>query len=211
MVRESHARVRAHASGYRSRALRPHRLRGHCWLDSGHESATASDERGTPVTSCRSVVPPPSQHPPLHPLLATPLVRTPLTSPCAAAHPHIGLQVTSPCTTQVTRPLFVGFWPFSGVPRSFETPAAAHPHSTSFIWRPCPTTHAVRPRKGRLLKSPRNIHTDYEGIVCWFLALYRGTSFIRNTPLLGTYSRNIPRVLWWSEGGGLFLMSEVPL
>jgi len=27
---------------------------------------------------------------------------------------------------------------------------------------------------------------------------YRGTSLIRNTPLLGPYSRTIPRVLWWS-------------
>ena len=28
------------------------------------------------------------------------------------------------------------------------------------------------------------------------LASYRGISFIRNTPLLGPYSRNIPRVIW---------------
>ena len=27
---------------------------------------------------------------------------------------------------------------------------------------------------------------------------YRGTSLIINTPLLGPYSRTIPRVLWWS-------------
>ena len=26
----------------------------------------------------------------------------------------------------------------------------------------------------------------------------RGTLLIRNTPLLGPYSRTIPRVLWWS-------------
>ena len=31
---------------------------------------------------------------------------------------------------------------------------------------------------------------------------YRGTLFIRNTPLLGTYSRTMPRALWWSLGGG---------
>ena len=31
---------------------------------------------------------------------------------------------------------------------------------------------------------------------------YRVTSLIRNTPLLGLYSRTIPRVLWWSWGGG---------
>ena len=40
---------------------------------------------------------------------------------------------------------------------------------------------------------------------------YRGTSLIRNNPTLGPYSRTIPRVRWWSYGGGLFLMSEVPL
>ena len=27
---------------------------------------------------------------------------------------------------------------------------------------------------------------------------YRSTSPLRNTPLLGPYSRTIPRVLWWS-------------
>ena len=34
---------------------------------------------------------------------------------------------------------------------------------------------------------------------------------MRNTPLLGSHSRTAPGVLWWSRGGGLFLMSEVPL
>ena len=38
---------------------------------------------------------------------------------------------------------------------------------------------------------------------------YRGTSLIRNTPLLEPYSRTIPRVVWWSWR--LFLTSEVPL
>ena len=37
------------------------------------------------------------------------------------------------------------------------------------------------------------------------------TSLIRNSDPLGPYSRTIPRVLWWSQGGELFLMSEVPL
>ena len=40
---------------------------------------------------------------------------------------------------------------------------------------------------------------------------YRGTSLIRNTPLLRPYSRTIPRVLWWFYGRGLFLIGEVPL
>ena len=32
----------------------------------------------------------------------------------------------------------------------------------------------------------------------------RGTSFTSNTPLLGSYSRTTPRVLWWSLGEGCF-------
>ena len=40
---------------------------------------------------------------------------------------------------------------------------------------------------------------------------YRETSLIRNSAPLGPYSRTMPRALWWSLGGGLFLMSEVPL
>ena len=31
---------------------------------------------------------------------------------------------------------------------------------------------------------------------------YRGTSLISDTPLLGPYRRTLPRVLWWSFGGG---------
>ena len=38
---------------------------------------------------------------------------------------------------------------------------------------------------------------------------YRVTSLVRNTTLLGPYSRTLPRVLPWSYRGGLFLMSEV--
>ena len=44
-------------------------------------------------------------------------------------------------------------------------------------------------------------------IECW----YRGTSLIRNSAPLGPYSRTMPRALWWSMGGVLFLVSEVPL
>ena len=40
---------------------------------------------------------------------------------------------------------------------------------------------------------------------------YWGTSLIRNNPSLGPYRRLMPRALWWSYRGGLFLMSEVPL
>ena len=41
--------------------------------------------------------------------------------------------------------------------------------------------------------------------------VYRGTSLIRNRTTLGPCSRPMPRVLWRSQGGRLFLMSEVPL
>jgi len=40
---------------------------------------------------------------------------------------------------------------------------------------------------------------------------YRGTSLIRSNLTLGPYSATMPRALWWSGGGGLFLMSEVSL
>ena len=38
-----------------------------------------------------------------------------------------------------------------------------------------------------------------------------GTSLVRNRATLGTYSRTMPKALWWSSEGVLFLMSEVPL
>ena len=40
---------------------------------------------------------------------------------------------------------------------------------------------------------------------------YRGTSIITNSAALGPYGRNMPRALWRPLGGGLFLVSEVPL
>ena len=39
----------------------------------------------------------------------------------------------------------------------------------------------------------------------------RGTSLIRNTPPLGSYSKTLPRALWWPKGGMLLFMSGVPL
>ena len=39
----------------------------------------------------------------------------------------------------------------------------------------------------------------------------RGTSLNKNSAPPGPYSRNMPRAPWWSQRGGLFLMSEVPL
>jgi len=40
---------------------------------------------------------------------------------------------------------------------------------------------------------------------------YKGTSLIRNSAPLGPYSGTMPRALWWSWGGWLLLISEVPL
>ena len=40
---------------------------------------------------------------------------------------------------------------------------------------------------------------------CSYRLEYKGTSLIRNTSLLGPYSRTIPRIIWWSWGGGCFL------
>ena len=40
---------------------------------------------------------------------------------------------------------------------------------------------------------------------------YRGTSLIRNRFLLGPCCKTMPRALWWSWKGVLFLMSEVSL
>ena len=40
---------------------------------------------------------------------------------------------------------------------------------------------------------------------------YKGTSPIRKHPTLGPYLRPTPRVVGGSQGGGRFLMGEVPL
>ena len=40
---------------------------------------------------------------------------------------------------------------------------------------------------------------------------HRGTSLIRKHLPLGPCSSPMPRTLWWSLGGGCFLVSEVPL
>ena len=41
--------------------------------------------------------------------------------------------------------------------------------------------------------------------------MYRGTSFTRNSAILGLYSGTMHRALWCVQRGGRFLMSEVPL
>ena len=47
--------------------------------------------------------------------------------------------------------------------------------------------------------SPINAHLSHlKYTVVNHFILYRGTSLIRNIPILGPYSRTSPRVLWWS-------------
>ena len=41
--------------------------------------------------------------------------------------------------------------------------------------------------------------------------VYTGALLMRNSAPLEPYTRTMPRALWWSQGGVLFLMSEVPL
>ena len=55
---------------------------------------------------------------------------------------------------------------------------------------------------------PRYVEGGGEGLG---YKVYRGTLLIRNCAPLGPYSRIMPRALWWLYGGGLFLMSEVPM
>ena len=86
------------------------------------------------------------------------------------------------------------FWPwFSG--RSPE------PLSSCSLFDGMRCTPVARTREAQQVTSAA---TGYEP--------YRGTSLIRNTPLLGPYNRRtMPRGICWSQGGGRFLMSEVPL
>ena len=54
-----------------------------------------------------------------------------------------------------------------------------------------------------------NFHTDVSRRT--MQVIYRGTSLIRNHPILGPYSRPRPRFLRLPGGGGRFVMGEVPL
>jgi len=62
---------------------------------------------------------------------------------------------------------------------------------------------------GRKIFNPSKVHLFARKHFA--LRRHRGASLIRNTPLLGPFSRTLPSVLRWSLGGGLFLRSEVPL
>ena len=65
--------------------------------------------------------------------------------------------------------------------------------------------------KVRLLKAvgvrfliPQGPQTKHMCAQLYLNFEYRGTSLIRNNPLVGPYSRTMPRALWKSWGGGAF-------
>ena len=65
--------------------------------------------------------------------------------------------------------------------------------------------------KSQFISKVKGMVGHGEGAEDGFRVRYRGTSLISNSPPLGPYSRTMPRALWWSWGGGVFLMNEVPL
>ena len=78
-------------------------------------------------------------------------------------------------------------------------------HHNSFPLSPRPSPLGPGPKGGEIyghiLGNPHTLNRKP----------YRGTSLMRTPPLLGPYSRTIPRVVWWSYREGEFLMGEVPL
>ena len=59
--------------------------------------------------------------------------------------------------------------------------------------------------------GPSDICGAREGTCTSTHTPYRGTSLMRNSAPLGPCSRTMHMVIWWFQGVGLFLMSEVPL
>ena len=57
---------------------------------------------------------------------------------------------------------------------------------------------------------PSRISASYRAACC-LCPRYRDSSLIRNSASLGPYRRTMPRALWWSLGGGPFVMGKVPL
>ena len=102
-----------------------------------------------------------------------------------------------------------------------EKPAPAHPGGCAAFRMVLVTVPRVS-RSGEHFPDGFDLHLPHEREKCVYYGsdplrgrsqrtLYRGTSLIRNSLPLGPFSRTLPRALWWSWGGGRFLMSEVPL
>jgi hypothetical protein len=70
-----------------------------------------------------------------------------------------------------------------------------------------PSTSHVQSTSDEFQSRPRHFPSHYR-------TKYRGTSLIRNSPLLGPYSRAMPRVLggalWGPRGVGVFLFARYP-
>ena len=85
-------------------------------------------------------------------------------------------------------------------------PHLAHPEGCAAL-RIVPSRaspHAYAGHEGSLL-TPISVRSRASAVCSGRGGSYRGTSLIRNSFLLGPYSRPMPRVLWWSYGGGSFL------
>ena len=85
--------------------------------------------------------------------------------------------------------------------RCFPTrPLAACLSATSLLSQPllyCPSHFFT----ARIAHTPATLRRS----------AHRGTSPIRKRHPLGPYTKTMPRDIWWPQGGGRFLMSEVPL
>ena len=69
---------------------------------------------------------------------------------------------------------------------------------------------AVSYERGTPVHDQHGLVTSHEAMRSTLL-WNRGISLKRNRAPLGPYSRHAPRAFWWSQVGGVFLMSEVPL
>ena len=105
--------------------------------------------------------------------------------------PDVGSRVSGPAFMQASGP---GFKPWIKI--QFRTALTPEGHMTWWggspvrvrIWSRSASASSVIPA---FASACANAYLGCRGE-------YRGTSLIRNTPLLGPYSRAIPRVLWWS-------------
>ena len=117
----------------------------------------------------------------------------------------------------------------SAPPRPSTTPA----HTLRFTWVPCeepriitceePRPHAWSMRAAcfclcvsPIQIQPTRVVTSANIEVPHCIGVphrvnYKCTSHIRNRDPIGPYSTTMPRLLWRSQGGGRFLISEVPL
>ena len=74
------------------------------------------------------------------------------------------------------------------------------PRDKDFSGRGCRGTSLIRDSAG--YRGTSLIKNSWESYLARKKRGDRGTSLIRNSAPLEPYSRNMPRALWWSQGGG---------